>query len=166
MTPGGFYMKKISYIKDFEEWKKEFEFSIPIEIRFSEVDMLGHMNNVSPFNYFQEARIKYLSSLNVFGNFQDAEHVAVVADLQCDYLQQVYFGQSIELYVKTNSVGKSSFDIHYMGLTEDGSVCLTGRGRLVNIEVKTGKPASIDEKTKESLRRTKKDGRLNKSIQS
>src|SRR5699024_10890752 len=126
-------VKNINYISNLEKWKSGFTFSIPIDIRFSETDMLGHMNNVSPFIYFEEARIKFLKSLNIFGNIQETGEIAIVADLQCDFHKQLYFGQTIKLYVKIDSIGNSSFDLHYMALNDESDICITGRGRLVNI---------------------------------
>ena len=32
----------------------------PLHVRFSDVDLYGHVNNVKYFEYFQEARIRYL----------------------------------------------------------------------------------------------------------
>jgi len=45
-------MKKISYIDNFEQWAAEFDFFIPIKVRFSETDMFGHLNNTVPFIYW------------------------------------------------------------------------------------------------------------------
>src|SRR5690625_2341094 len=111
-------MNKINYISNFEQWKDEFKFFVPIEIRFSETDMFGHVNNVSSFIYFEVARIKYLMSLNLYNDLNNPKQFPIFSDLQCDFHKQVYFGQQLNLYVKTNSVGNSSFDIHYMALDE------------------------------------------------
>lgn len=145
-------MRKISYIDDFTTWKEEFRFSIDIPVRFSETDMFGHVNNVSPFIYFEQARIEYLKTLDILSSFHDSETVPIVADLQCDYLEQIYFGETIEVFVKIAYVGNSSIDIHYMGVKKgEGSVCLTGRGRLVNVHRKTGKSVPLSESEKEKL---------------
>lgn len=143
-------MRKISYIEDFETWKDEFSFYTEIPIRFSETDMFGHVNNVSAFIYFEQARIEFMSSLNLYYD-KLQEHMPVVADLQCDYLEQLYFGETLKMYVKANSVGNSSIDIHYLGVNESGTPCLTGRGRLVNIEVKTGRSVELSEEMRNKL---------------
>ncbi|WP_188206348.1 acyl-CoA thioesterase [Alkalibacillus aidingensis] len=139
-------MKLPSYITDFDSWKKGFQFYTTINIRFSETDMFGHVNNVSPFIYFEEARINYLNKLGVFGTLdQETEKVPVVGDLQCDFLQQMYFGEQIKLFVKVDYVGKSSIDIHYMAKNGKDDICLTGRGRIVQISSKTGKSEPFNE---------------------
>lgn len=137
---------KETYIEDFEAWKKSFTFSVDIEVRFSETDMFGHLNNTVPFVYFEQARIGLMNELDIMGNAmsKEAENIPVVADLQCDFLGQIFFGDTVKMHVKYAKIGGSSADIHYMG-TVNGEVKLTGRGALVQINSKTGKPVKWSE---------------------
>ncbi|GAA0456623.1 acyl-CoA thioesterase [Alkalibacillus silvisoli] len=145
-------MKTPSYIEDLKQWKDEFTFYIPINIRFSETDLFGHVNNVSPFIYFEEARIAYMNEINLFGDLkQGVTKVPVVSDLQCDYLKQIYFGEQIKMYVKTAYIGNSSIDIHYMAVNEQEEVCLVGRGRIVQIDSTTGKAEAFNEEQQDRL---------------
>ncbi|WP_430784944.1 acyl-CoA thioesterase [Virgibacillus flavescens] len=144
-------MKSIPYIDDMKIWTEAFKFFVPIRVRFSETDMFGHVNNVSPFIYFEEARTEFLKSVGLFDNQNDTYAIPVAADLQCDYHQQMFFGDSLKLYVKINHVGNTSVDMHYMGINQHEQVCITGRGRLVYVNPKTGKPVKIEEELKESL---------------
>ncbi|MBM7597776.1 acyl-CoA thioester hydrolase [Virgibacillus halotolerans] len=144
-------MKQISYIKDIDTWRAGFSFSIPINIRFSETDMFGHVNNVSPFIYFEEARIEFLKTIGLFDDPNNDEGMPIVADLQCDYLQQMFFGEKINLYVRVDHVGNTSLDVHYMALNEKGEISLTGRGRMVYIHPGTGKPIQITDEIKQAL---------------
>ena len=34
-----------------------------VQVRFSDIDLLGHVNNVAYFNYFEMARIHYFHPL-------------------------------------------------------------------------------------------------------
>lgn len=144
-------MRKISYIEDFETWKEEFSFYTEIKVRFSETDMFGHVNNVSPFIYFEQARIEFMNDKGIYELGYSADIVPVVADLQCDFIDQMYFGDTLKIYVKANSVGNSSIDIHYLGVNQDDKICIIGRGALVNINIKTGKPVKILDEVKEKL---------------
>ncbi|MDR7001443.1 acyl-CoA thioesterase FadM [Neobacillus niacini] len=69
----------------------------------------------------------------------ESKTIPVVADLQCDFLQQIFFGENLKVYVKAASVGNSSVDLHYMGKKEDGSVGFVGRGTLVQVSKTIGK---------------------------
>lgn len=147
-------MRLPNYIKDLEEWKSEFSFSTDIKIRFSETDMFGHVNNVSPFIYFEEARTDYFNELQYLLN-DSSGSIPIVADLQCDYHKELYFGNTLKLYVKVNSTGNSSLDIHYLGINENEEICLTGRGALVNIDPQTKKAVPLDDRLKEKMLETK-----------
>lgn len=145
-------MKTVSYIEDLTKWQSEFSFYIPIKIRFSETDMFGHVNNVSAFIYFEEARIEFLKSVGLFQNEgSNDEGVPIVADLQCDYHKQIYFNEKMWLYVKVSHIGNTSLDIHYMALNDKDELCLTGRGRLVYIDPKSGKSIQLSSTMKEKL---------------
>ncbi|GLB58422.1 acyl-CoA thioesterase [Cytobacillus sp. NCCP-133] len=143
-------MVKLSYIEDFKRWEGEFNFFHPVKVRFSETDMFGHLNNTVPFTYYEEARIEFFKSKGFMQEWVKPENetIPVVADLQCDFLSQVFFDEKINIYVKAASIGRSSVDIHYMGKKSDNSICFAGRGTMVQISKKTGKgiPWSVDMK--------------------
>lgn len=135
-------MSRIPYIENIVEWSKEFTFQHQVKVRFSETDMFGHLNNTVPFTYFEEARIEFFNSMGFMGDWSASEshEIPVVADLQCDYIQQIFFNDQLTIQVKAASIGNSSVDIHYMAVKQDGSLCLTGRGTVVQVSKKTGKP--------------------------
>lgn len=143
-------MSRISYINNLEEWASSFQFKHEVHVRFSETDMFGHLNNTVPFTYFEEARIEYFKTLGFMQDWVNdkGEAIPVVADLQCDFLKQIYFNDNLFIQVKAEKIGNSSVDIHYMGTKDDGTVCLTGRGTIVQISKKTGKPIPWSEEAK------------------
>jgi acyl-CoA thioester hydrolase len=136
-----FNMGKANYIEDFHQWEQEFEFFLPVRVRFSETDMFGHLNNTVPFIYFEEARIEFLKSIGFMQAWlrPESETIPVVANLQCDFLKQIFFDEKLKLFVKVQSVGTSSVDIHFLGRREDGSAGFVGRGTMVQISKRTGK---------------------------
>ncbi|CEI83930.1 4-hydroxybenzoyl-CoA thioesterase [Oceanobacillus oncorhynchi subsp. incaldanensis] len=146
-------MPRIPYIEDFSAWEKDFSFYIPISVRFSETDMYGHVNNVSPFIYFEEARIAYLNSIGFLSKDMRQKDGIIVADLQCNYLKELYFGDDIRVYVKTASVGNTSFDIHYKVMREEEAI-LTARGRLVYIDTEKKAPKKLSDALKQKLLET------------
>lgn len=79
-------------------------------VRFSDVDVYGHVNNVKYFEYFQEARLAFLASL---GRHEvDDGFTIVLARMNVDYKRPVLFRTEpyrIETWVER--VGTSSFDL-------------------------------------------------------
>lgn len=146
-------VKRISYIEDFEKWESDFSFYNSVKVRFGEVDMFGHVNNVVAFTYFEEARIALFKELGFMQEWthESSETMIVVADLQCNFIKQIYFDEQLKVYVKAGSVGNSSLDLHYIVKNAEGEVCLVGRGMMVQASKKTGRGEAWPEEWKEKL---------------
>ncbi|MEC1066773.1 acyl-CoA thioesterase [Priestia megaterium] len=146
-------MNNISYIEDMDHWKESFSFKQEIKVRFSETDMFGHLNNTVPFVYFEQIRTEFFYHIGFMQKWT-SEHertIPVVADLQCDYVKQVYFGNVLSVFIKAHRIGRSSVDLHYMIQNEQREVVLIGRGTMVQISKETGKSVPWDEEMKRSL---------------
>lgn len=144
-------MKYISYIGNIDEsYRDSFTFSHSMKIRFSEADMFGHMNNTAPFTYFEVGRIEFFKSIGLMRRWlsSNGERIPVVADLQCDFLNQAYFDDTLTIYVKVNRIGTSSVDLHYLGTNQNGENIFVGRGTIVQISKNTGKSVPWNEEDK------------------
>ena len=141
---------RASYIQDPVKWANGFNFSVPVQVRFSETDMYGHLNNTYNFAYFEYARIEFFKHIGLMNDWLDPEgsSIPVVADLQCDYVMQVFFDEKLDIHVKAASVGTSSVDIHYHATNEKGDTVFTGRGTIVQINKVSGKGSSWTQQEK------------------
>ncbi|MFJ5965174.1 MULTISPECIES: thioesterase family protein [unclassified Bacillus (in: firmicutes)] len=147
-------MRVPSYIQEpFEDWRASFRFYIEATVRFSETDMFGHMNNVTPFVYFEEARIAFFQKTGLVDKRMKRakETITVVANLQCDYIKQVEIGERLRVYVKPEKVGSSSIILHYLGENEQQEPCFTGCVTMVQISKETSAPVPFTEKEKEAF---------------
>lgn len=132
---------RASYIANREEWESDFTFSVPVTVRFSETDMYGHVNNTVPIAYFEYARIEFFKRLGLLTNWlhPEGEAIIVVANVQCDYIQQIFFDEQLQIYVKVAYLGNSSVDLHYMIKNEEQQIVVTGQTAIVQIDRRTGK---------------------------
>ncbi|MFD2611248.1 acyl-CoA thioesterase [Paenibacillus gansuensis] len=141
-------MSKAAFVQpDPQSWLEKFHFSIPIKIRYCETDMLGHVNNVSYFMYFEQGRIEYFENLRLSQELFGEDRVSVVADLECQYLAQLYLRDPLQLHVRVAKIGRSSLDIEY-AVVVNGGVKAAGRGAIVLIDTKTGKSTPIPDEIK------------------
>jgi acyl-CoA thioester hydrolase len=79
-------------------------------VRFSDVDVYGHVNNVKYFEYYQEARIRFMSELG--RDPDEPEFGLVVARLDVDYRRPILFRPQpyvVESWV--TRVGSKSFGL-------------------------------------------------------
>lgn len=142
-------MARATYIKpNVKEWLKKFKFCSKIKVRYSETDMSGHINNVSYFIYFEQARGEYLNSINFF----DSQVTAVTADLWCHYHQEAFFPDNLKAGVRVVGIGSKTMDLEYYIISEDESLIATARGTLVIIDKKTNRSMTIPKEIQESIR--------------
>ncbi|MGE6628964.1 acyl-CoA thioesterase [Bacillus sp. NPDC077027] len=147
-------MKIPAYIGEpFEEWCASFRFYVETTVRFSETDMFGHMNNVTPFVYFEEARIAFFQKTGLVDQRMKTlkDTMTVVANLQCDYIKQVEIGERLRVYVKPEKVGSSSIVLHYLGENEKQEPCFTGCVTMVQISKTTDAPVAFTEEEKKTF---------------
>jgi acyl-CoA thioester hydrolase len=85
--------------------------SYSCRVRWSDVDTYGHVNNVKYFEYYQEARIAFLSGL-ADDQSRDAGQAVVVARIDVDYRRPILFRtEPFEIRTWVSRVGTSSYDL-------------------------------------------------------
>ncbi|HET6654000.1 MAG TPA: thioesterase family protein [Nocardioides sp.] len=101
-------------------------------VRFSDVDVYGHVNNVKYFEYYQEARIDFLRSMRT----DDEPHLAtVVARIDVDYRRPILFRP--EPYVVrtwVTRVGTSSYSLA-SDISDDHTVLSRAQAVLVAFDM-------------------------------
>jgi acyl-CoA thioester hydrolase len=112
----------------------------PVHVRFSDVDVYGHVNNVKYFEFFMEARI--LMTARLWNGVPDGtpEPVVVVAQTDVDYRVPILFRQEpYDAWSRITDMGTTSMTIE--SEICDGDVVLS-RARVVMVffDPATGRP--------------------------
>ena len=107
-------------------------------VRFSDVDVYGHVNNVKYFEYYQEARIAFIRSL--IDVDPESTLRQVVARIDVDYKRPILFRPEpydVESWV--TRIGTSSYDLdsRIVDGGDVGSVYSTSQVRLVAFDMRT-----------------------------
>ncbi len=79
-----------------------------IEIRFSDLDVLGHVNNAHYLSYFEQARINYFKEA-IGNNINWAKKGVILASATLDFLKPIFLNDNIFVFTKCQRVGKKSF---------------------------------------------------------
>ncbi len=101
-----------------------------LQVRFRDCDLLGHVNNAVYFTYLEEARFTYWRE--VVGSGQGAGISFIVARNECDYKSPAVPGESLDVWVRTASIGRSSFALEYE-IVEASDGRLVARARTVQV---------------------------------
>lgn len=121
-------------------------------VRFSDVDVYRHVNNVKYFEYYQEARIAMITALGQAGGLGEATGGAVVvAQVDVDYRSPIFFREqpyAVETWV--SEVGGSSFVVH--GHIRDGDTTLSAaRVVMVAIDPVSQRPKRLGDAQRAAL---------------
>lgn len=100
------------------------------EVLFRDLDMLGHMNNVTPLYYFEDARVVYFKRLQADSAGTDWN--SILARVECDYVAQAFMGENLVVAAKVASIGRKSFVIEYL-ISEQETSRVVCRGKSVSV---------------------------------
>jgi acyl-CoA thioester hydrolase len=90
---------------------KFYKHCIKIELRFSDLDAIGHVNNSRYQTFLEEARIAY---------FHDVFHQdksswlfnSVVSKISIDFIKPIEYGDEIYLYTRFFNFNQRSHEVH------------------------------------------------------
>ena len=120
---------------------ENFKFTTPIEIRFSDLDAYGHVNNALFFTYLETARIKLFQQH--FGAFLGSNLMFLVVRAECDYRLPIQLTDSLLITVHTDQVRRSSFDFGYQLHDGAGKIYAEAKTVMGSYDPKIKKPVAI-----------------------
>jgi acyl-CoA thioester hydrolase len=89
-----------------------FRHKTPIQIRFKDIDKLGHVNNANHLSYFEYARTCYFR--DVVGTAIDwVKEGIILAKAVVDYKEPINFEDDIYVKTRCSRIGNKSFDLEY-----------------------------------------------------
>ena len=92
-----------------------------IEVRWRDIDALGHVNNAVYFTYFEIARGRYFDQ--VFRRREFPGMTCILLSIRCDFLSPIHHGDVVEVGIRVPTVSRTSFDFEYEArLVEDAQV--------------------------------------------
>ncbi len=82
------------------------------EIRFFDIDAMGHVNNSVYFTYFEMARVNFFAQI-IGRDWKWTENGVLVARNEIDYIRPVMFEDKIDIHDLVTKVGTKSYTLGY-----------------------------------------------------
>lgn len=116
--------------------------SLPIELRWRDLDAFNHVNNSNFMTYLEEARIRWFDSL---GEAWVTDATApLLAAVHMNYRQPIPYPGSIVVELTADRVGTSSVTLGHRITSADGRVLhADGHVVMVWIDRATGRPTAL-----------------------
>ncbi|HJV45082.1 MAG TPA: thioesterase family protein [Bacillota bacterium] len=115
-----------------------------IRPRFCETDALGHINNVSYFIYFEQARVEFFIDSQIEKNLEGWSFV--LASAHCDFRKQAYLHQSLMVMTTVSHIGRSSVKLKHRMIDQSTEEFIAeGEDVLVRVNLTTQKSEPLTE---------------------
>jgi acyl-CoA thioester hydrolase len=119
--------------------------TVSVQVRFGDLDPLGHVNNVAFYSLMETARVSFLAghASSLFGSM-------VIARSECDYLAEIPGRtRTVDVTVSIEKVGTTSFTVlHEIRRGEQ----LVAVGRTVQVVVgDDGRPRPLTDEERARL---------------
>ena len=128
----------------------KFRHTMPVQIRFSDVDQFGHMNNSVYFSLYDLAKTTYIK--DVFGSADWSKLAIVVANINANFFMPVFFSDHLVIETAVVHLGHKSFTLLQRAVTTDThEVKCECRTVMVGYDLATKEPKLISEDYKKAI---------------
>lgn len=86
--------------------------SYKLQVRFSDCDMMQHVNNAVYLNYFEEARIFYFRQMLGL-DWDWKKNGVLLRTNELEYLKPVFLNEPVDIQVYLKHMGDKSFTLAY-----------------------------------------------------
>ena len=119
--------------------------------RFSDLDPLGHVNNVVYHDYLQEARVGLMGDL---ASIVSNEFAQVIVKQEIHHRKSLaYSREPIRIEVTLSAISRASYSLDYRIFDEHGDLAATASSQVAIIDPASGRPIRIPESIAEQLTR-------------
>jgi len=129
----------------------------PLQIRFNDVDVMGHVNNSVYQNYFDVARLRYFE--DIFGYRMNwYENALVLVHIEIDFLKSVEMYDHVKALTKVYQLGNKSLRMEQRIVGNDPEdVRCVNRAVLSAFDYNEGKAVPLIEEWREKIKKYEKD---------
>jgi acyl-CoA thioester hydrolase len=123
-------------------------FAIHHRVRWSECDPFRHANHRAYFEWFEEARNRYLEAVGL-ASLSPNTPGPVIAETTIRYYRPLAYGDEILVSARTIRLGRTSFEMEY-AVWRNG-LCALGRAMLILVVNATGEKVPLSPELRESI---------------
>lgn len=111
---------------------KEFYHKLPLQMRFNDIDMVGHLNNAVYIQFFDLGKVDYFQT--VMSNGVNWHHIpVVVVNINCNYYAPTFLDEPIEVVTSVYGISQRSLKMEQRIINS-----VTGEIKCVALTVMAG----------------------------
>ncbi|MDY5969570.1 MAG: thioesterase family protein [Bacteroidales bacterium] len=123
----------------------------PIQVRFNDIDMMGHINNAIVMEYLDLAKSRYFAAAGVPVKPEEGDFTVMVVRHEIDFLSQIHYHDDVEVHTCTECYGNKSIRLA-LEVYANGKLACRCATVMCGYLRSVGSSALIPEELKEQLR--------------
>jgi acyl-CoA thioester hydrolase len=131
----------------------QYNFHLPLQIRWSDLDPLGHVNNAVYVTYFEIVRGHYM--LHACPGWDWHKDMFLIANVTANFHAELLLtATEPAVHIRTSKLGNKSFELEYAITSKKGDkniVHATGNTTQIMFDMKTRSTVQIPDWVREAL---------------
>jgi acyl-CoA thioester hydrolase len=111
-----------------------FPVKLALRIDWSEMDLFGHVNNVSYFKYIQASRVNYWEISGLESSFKETRIGPILLSTGCQFIQPLFYPGNIIVEASIEFIRNTSFGIHHRILNEKNEIVAEAHDVIVTFD--------------------------------
>ena len=125
--------------------------TFPVQIRFNDVDLLGHVNNVIYGHYFDIARYDFMMKKFNFVDLRNGRYILIMVRTEYDFIQPSFLEDRLHVHTSLQHIGSKSIRFQQSIVDSKGVVRVNCTSVMSTYDRETGKSFEISGEWKEML---------------
>ncbi len=130
----------------------KFRYYYPVNVRYSDLDTLQHVNNIAVLQYVEAARVGYYEATGIWDGVMRGGFGMVVASVKIDYLQSIQYHDKVRVGVMLRALGNKSLRFWFQVESADGKrVFARGEVVTVSYDMQEGRSTPVPKEWRKKL---------------
>ena len=135
-----------------DELLKGFPVVVEFPVAWGDMDALRHVNNVTYFRYFENARIAYFERMKMWEFMQDTGIGPILASTQCRFRAPLTYPDVVSIGSCVSDIGQDAFTMKYRIVSQRLSkIAAEGEGLLVTYDYRNNCKVPMPAELKRSI---------------
>ena len=127
-----------------------FKIVCDVQVRFSDTDALGHVNNAVYLSYLESARVDYLREL--LGARKIEELGVIIARVEIDYKSPAFHHETLRVGCRVEEIGGSSIKMDYrIEDKESGRLVALAKSVLVTYDYVNARVVRVSDEWRQKM---------------
>ena len=133
---------------------KNFKHKTAIQVRFADMDMMGHANNSAYSTFIEYARMKYFDDVVAEEGVWSKLEGLILARLEIDFRLPIVLGDAIFIYTRCSRMGTKSFDMECVIVKIENdieTIMAETKAVIVCFDYSTNKTVTVSDERKKKI---------------